>query len=312
MCYTNIINLIIKKKKKKPKTKKKKITFHQHHHHNLHQHVILNIQHHKYEASMKNNDIGWFTLSTTYLGYACLILFGHLRDFFGHWTGKSRYSSELTSEERIVKGWERFYTRRLFNRIQDCWARPVCGRPSTRISLAERTSNDNQKTMITKFNHLAHPHVLNLGSYNYLGFADDDWKNTCGKVVFEGFEKFGMSCSSGLINEAGATSDMIQLEREIAEFVGKEDAVVFGTGYLTNLFAIKSIVVEKTLVFSDELNHRSIINGIRDSGVKVVGFKHNDANDLEKNIIENFIPHTSNYGKLFNIKYIYININESM
>jgi serine palmitoyltransferase len=111
-----------------------------------------------------------------------LMLFGHVRDLVGRLTGRSRYASELRAESgaqsRIVKGWERFYTRRMFNRIQDCWSRPVVGRPSTWITLAERVSCDGQKTMETRLDFPQQRRVLNLGSYNYLGFADDDWSQT--------------------------------------------------------------------------------------------------------------------------------------
>ena len=66
----------------------------------------------------------------------------------------------------------------MFHRLQDCWNRPICSNPGAYIDVMERTTNDGSCTLQTNGNYLR---CLNLGSYNYLGFADD-WKNTCSKV----------------------------------------------------------------------------------------------------------------------------------
>ena len=75
---------------------------------------------------------------------------------------------------------------------------------------------------------------------------------------------------------------------KIADFVGKEDAIIVSQGYGTNANLFASIADSKTLVISDELNHASIRFGIRLSGASVKVFKHNDMNDLE-NLIRNQI-----------------------
>ena len=227
-----------------------------------------------------------FTVLTTYFGFATLTLFGYLRDLVGRLTGKSRYVTELRSSEdaaqaRIVRGWERFYTRRMFNRIQDCWSRPVVGRPSTWITLAERCSTDGQKTMETHLDIALPRQVLNLGSYNYLGFADDDWNATCGEQVRAGLKQWGVAVCAGP-SQIGTTTQQMQLERVVAAFVGKEDAVVFGTGYATNAWAIPILVGKGSLIVSDALNHMSIVNGCRASGAVTQTFAHNDADDLER------------------------------
>jgi serine palmitoyltransferase len=233
---------------------------------------------------MKDESVHSFTLWTTYFGYLVLVVFGHIRDLMGRLTGKSRYASELLPSLNggLVNGWERFYTRRLFNRIQDCWARPVIGRPSTWIEIASREFTPNQRMRTEWSASDKVKRVLNLGSYNYLGFADEDWEKVCGLQVREGLAKFGVAVSSGPISVGAVTFDQRQLEKEVSEFVGKDDAIIFGTGYATNAWTISKLVGPGSLIVSDSLNHTSIVNGCRASGAKTVTFQHNDAEDLAK------------------------------
>jgi len=226
-----------------------------------------------------------FTLLTMYFGYLVLTVFGHFRDFMGRLTGRSRYFAELAPPKSgggLVNGWERFYTRRLFNRIQDCWARPVVGRPSVWIDIAPREFTDQQR-MRTQWDATDKvKRVLNLGSYNYLGFANEDWEEVCGKQVREGLPTFGVACTSAPVSVSCTTTDLQALEAEIAAFLGKEDSVVIGTGYATNAWTLSKLVGPGSLIISDALNHTSIVNGCRASGAKVVTFAHNDEKDLEK------------------------------
>ena len=67
----------------------------------------------------------------------------------------------------------------------------------------------------------------------------------------------------------GTTSLHIELEREVAAFVGKEEAVVFGMGYATNSVVIPALAGKGCLIISDALNHASIVVGARSSGAKV-------------------------------------------
>lgn len=232
---------------------------------------------------MKEEPTG-FTLMTMYFGYLVLMAFGHLRDLAGRLTGRSRYSSELSPAKSggLVPGWERFYTRRLFNRIQDCWARPVVGRPSVWIEIAPRefTSQQRMKTQWEATDQVKR--VLNLGSYNYLGFANEDWEDVCGKQVREGLATFGVAVTSAPVSVNCTTTDQLALEAEIAGFLGKEDAFLIGTGYATNAWTLSKLVGPGSLIISDSLNHTSIVNGCRASGAKVVTFEHNDADDLAK------------------------------
>ncbi|SHK54060.1 8-amino-7-oxononanoate synthase [Thermocrinis minervae] len=83
------------------------------------------------------------------------------------------------------------------------------------------------------------------------------------------------------------------LEEDLAGFKGTECCVLFGSGYLANLGAIGALVGEKDVIFSDELNHASIIDGCRLSKAKVIVFKHRDYKHLEELLKE----HRKNYRR---------------
>ena len=120
---------------------------------------------------------------------------------------------------------------------------------------------------------------INLGSYNYLGFADD-WRDTCRDAVTGTVDRFGMSMC-GSAGEGAYTTLHRRLERTVAEFVGKPDSIVFNMGYGTNSTAIPALMGRGTLIISDSLNHTSIVNGARSSGATIRVFKHNDMRNLE-------------------------------
>jgi len=151
-------------------------------------------------------EITFFATLTTYLSYAIIIFFGHLRDFFGKRTKRSRYFSEkeMVIEKGfapIVKVAENFYTRRLYHRIQDCWNRPITSEPGSVIDVVVRKSADGNKTLRWSTNESSSnvevetKRCINLGSYNYLGFGDD-WKNTCKDYVWEVFDDFPINTLS--------------------------------------------------------------------------------------------------------------------
>jgi len=121
---------------------------------------------------------------------------------------------------------------------------------------------------------------LNLASYNYLGFAQN-----AGPVidaVEQSIKKYGVATASPRM-EGGNYQIINELEETIADFVGKPAAMVFAMGYATNSTTIPAICGGKgTLIISDTLNHASIVCGSRDSGAKILVFKHNDPEDLEQ------------------------------
>jgi len=120
---------------------------------------------------------------------------------------------------------------------------------------------------------------LNLGSYNYLGFADD-WKATCGDSVLNSLNDLPISNSS-CRNEFGTTKLHREVEEVVARFLNKEDALAFNMGFNTNCTTIPALTSRGDLLISDELNHTSIVNGARASGAAIRIFRHNDTKHLE-------------------------------
>lgn len=178
----------------------------------------------------------------------------------------------------LVNDWEYFFTRRAFARIRDCWDRPISSRPGAYIDVLERgplpPRMDNkalQRTGKTR-------HCLNLGSYNYLGFADGLDYTT--DHVLQSIERFGVGVC-GARAEYGTTSVHRQLEEKIARFVGKEDACVFGMGFQTNSTVLPNLVGKGGLIVSDSLNHASLVAGCKSSPAKIMTFRHNDTEHLE-------------------------------
>ena len=83
---------------------------------------------------------------------------------------------------------------------------------------------------------------------------------------------------------SGTTPVHIELERVISEFKGTEDTVVLNTGYATNVAMAATFFGPGSVIFSDSLNHASIIDGMKESQARIVVFKHNDIDDLVEKI----------------------------
>lgn len=113
---------------------------------------------------------------------------------------------------------------------------------------------------------------LNLGSYNYLGFADSTGPSA--KFAIEVLRKYGVS--AGATRQQYGTCDLhIELEKLTAEFLGVEDAITVGMGFATNALNIPALIGPGCLVLSDEKNHASLILGLKLSGAQVQIFQHN-------------------------------------
>ena len=125
--------------------------------------------------------------------------------------------------------------------------------------------------------------VLNLCSNNYLGLANHPKMVAAAQKATE---KYGVG-PGAVRNLAGTMEYHIEFERRLAKFKGVEAAISLQSGYCANLAAISTLVGKEDVVFSDELNHASIIDGCRLSGAKVLRFKHADPADLERVIKEN-------------------------
>ncbi|GFH18625.1 aminotran_1_2 domain-containing protein, partial [Haematococcus lacustris] len=194
--------------------------------------------------------------------------------------------------------------RDLFRRritTKDCWNRPIASAPDAWIDVMERSDLGftrwadqvagwrarrtlplRLRVLCSGFRplHLLETtkRCLNLGSYNYLGFAAAD--EYCTPRVQSTMAELGVStCSSRA--DAGTTPAHLELEELVAEFIGTEAALTFGMGYATNSATIPALAGKGCLIISDALNHASIVAGARASGAKVKVFRHNDPQHLD-------------------------------
>lgn len=123
--------------------------------------------------------------------------------------------------------------------------------------------------------------LINLSSNNYLGLAGHP---TLVAAVEEAAKRGGGSGSSPLI--AGRDAALAALEEKIASFKSTESALVFGSGYLANVGTLASVLDRDSAVISDQLNHASIIDGVRLSRAAVYRYSHGDVDELEKSLVE--------------------------
>ncbi len=123
--------------------------------------------------------------------------------------------------------------------------------------------------------------VLNFCSNNYLGLANDPrMVDAARKIV----DRYGVGPAA--VRSIAGTMDLhLELERRLAKFKGVEAAITFQSGFTANLATIPVLVGKEDIIFSDELNHASIIDGSRLSGAKIIRFAHADPADLEAQII---------------------------
>ena len=125
--------------------------------------------------------------------------------------------------------------------------------------------------------------VLNFCSNNYLGLANHPRLVSAAQ---EAIKKYGVGPAA--VRTIAGTMDLhLQLEKRMADFKKVEAAINFQSGFVANLGTIQALVNKDDVIFSDELNHASIIDGCRLSGARIVRFSHCDADNLEKVIQEN-------------------------
>lgn len=139
--------------------------------------------------------------------------------------------------------------------------------------------------------------VIMIGSNNYLGLTSDPRVK---KAAIKAVEEFGVGCSgSRFLN--GTLNLHLELEKRLAKFVNKEAAMVYSTGFQTNLGILSTIAGRNDYIISDKQNHASIVDGCRLSFAKLIKFKHNDMEDLER-ILNNIPDHN---GRLIVVDGVY-------
>jgi 8-amino-7-oxononanoate synthase len=139
-----------------------------------------------------------------------------------------------------------------------------------------RVIESDQDTMVT----IKGKKVLMFGSNSYMGLTNHPKiKEACIKAI----EKYGSGCAgSRFLN--GTLDIHIELERKLAEYVHKDAALVFSTGFQVNLGVIPTVTGRNDYILIDELDHASIIEATRLSFAKVLKFRHNDMHSLENQL----------------------------
>lgn len=127
----------------------------------------------------------------------------------------------------------------------------------------------------------SHP-VLLLSSYSYLGLQQDPRIREASNLAWK---RFGNG-SQGSPLLAGTTTAHVELQEELADFLACEEAMLFSSGYVANLATISTLCGPGDFVFSDKLNHASIVDGCALSGARVQRFRHNDIAHLERLLAE--------------------------
>lgn len=156
--------------------------------------------------------------------------------------------------------------------------------------IADELSNLKKSGLFTKIRTLSSPQgawlvvddkkVLNFCSNNYLGLANHPHLVESAKAAID---EFGIG--PGAVRPiAGTMALHLELERRLAAFKGVEAAITFQSGFNANLAAIPALVTKEDVIYSDELNHASIIDGCRLSRAKVIRYAHCDADDLRVQI----------------------------
>lgn len=125
--------------------------------------------------------------------------------------------------------------------------------------------------------------VLQFGSNNYLGLANHPDLINASKAAAS---KYGVG-STGSRLLSGTSELHNYLEKSIAEFEKTEGAIFYSSGYLANVGVLSALINKNDVVYSDELNHASIIDGIRLSGAEKFIYNHNDTNHLESLLKQN-------------------------
>ncbi|KAI8619851.1 pyridoxal phosphate-dependent transferase [Chytriomyces sp. MP71] len=225
-----------------------------------------------------NNSTPLLVLVSTYLSYFILIVCGHVRDFF-----EFRFKPQATAHLRVKNGYapinsgfDTFYHRRLYTRIRDVFNRPITNVPGRTVTLLSRFSPDyNKSFQLTGETR----EVLNLSSYNYLGFAQNE--GPCADAVELAIRRYGVATGAARL-DAGSSDLHNEAEVLVARFMGKEAAMIVSMGFATNSTTLPSLVGKGSLIISDELNHSSLVFGARVSGAAIKVFKHNDIADLER------------------------------
>ncbi len=122
--------------------------------------------------------------------------------------------------------------------------------------------------------------VIMVGSNNYLGLANDP---RVVEAAVEATRKYGLGCTGSRFL-SGNLIIHEQLEESLAEYIGKDSALLFSTGYFANQGALTCLFEEGDFILCDKENHASIIDGCRMSPAKIIPFSHNSPESLRRRL----------------------------
>ncbi|XP_041986700.1 serine palmitoyltransferase 2 isoform X2 [Aricia agestis] len=214
------------------------------------------------------------TAALTHFGLYLLMFLG----FVNQLLFKPKVATERNREgyAPLYNPFEQFFSRYVYRRVRHCFNRPICSAPGAELTLKERCTDDyNWSFRFTG----TERRCINLGSYNYLGFAEAAGPRA--DAAAAATKRYGPAMASPRA-ELGTTALHRELERTLADFLGVEDCCVFGMGFGTNALGLPGLLSAGTLVLSDENNHASLILGLRLARVTVRVFKHNDVRHAER------------------------------
>ncbi|CAF0814593.1 unnamed protein product [Rotaria sp. Silwood1] len=235
-----------------------------------------NLQHEEFEETPL------YAAILTYLSYSILCLFGWLRDFLRQSNIEKKRGAvdpnALLGFVPLYQSYESFYTRNMYTRVRDIFNRPIASVPGANFELVERVSDDYNWSYRYTGKTI---NAINLGSYNYLGFAEKT--GPCATNAINSIKTYGISnCNTR--TEIGTQRYHVELEQLLADFLHVESSITFGMGFATNSLNLPVLASKGDLILSDEMNHVSLILGIRLSGASYQTFAHNDMKDLEKKL----------------------------
>jgi serine palmitoyltransferase len=171
-------------------------------------------------------------LYTTF-AYATMILFGYINEYL-----RITFSSQADPKgyAPLFNDYSSFFNRHMFARVSDCWNRPINSRPGAWFDVVERSGCSYLDTLeVTEKSQ----NCLNLGSYNYLGFSENS------TICIEEDVKTVYNFSSSLCSSRqgfGTSTLHTELEKTVAKYLDKDDAVIFGMGFATNSTSIPALI----------------------------------------------------------------------
>ncbi|KAJ8731053.1 hypothetical protein PYW08_002466 [Mythimna loreyi] len=215
------------------------------------------------------------TAALTHVGLYILMFLG----FVNQLLFKPKVATEKNREgyATLYDPFETFFSRYLYRRVRHCFNRPICSTPGAEVTLKERASDDRNWTF--RFTG-EERRCINLGSYNYLGFAEGAGGATHA-AVRAACRRYGLAMCSARA-ELGSTPLHRELEQTTAAFLGVEAALVVGMGFGTNTLGLPGLLGAGCLALSDANNHASLILGLRLARATVRVFRHNDVRHLEQ------------------------------